>query len=162
MSRYRRALEELLKKQSMPEEWTSSLTQYLNKCQDVVMDGPVFCLACQRPSLYLRFYSKTAAYLLIPLCEIYLISKSKIDATSVWKGLCFAVRTTCTQTHVYVWQWAGGKKREREILLTLVFSCLVIDLHAPLVVTLKAVQCTYAHIRYGERKCKRARASFPF
>lgn len=40
-------MEELLKKQSMAEEWTSSLTQYLNKCRDVLMDGPVFCLACQ-------------------------------------------------------------------------------------------------------------------
>ena len=49
----------------------------------------------------------------------------------------------------------GKKKKEREILLTLVFSCLVIDLHALLVVTLRAVQRTYAHIQYGERKCKR-------
>ena len=94
MSRYRRALEELLKKQSMPEEWTSSLTQYLNKCQDVVMDGPVFCLACQRPSLYLSFFfffvMEAAGEFLFKDCrlfayffEIYLISKNKIDATSV-------------------------------------------------------------------------------
>lgn len=52
MSRYKKALEELLKKQSMAEEWTPSLTQYLNKCQDVVMDGPVCFLACQRHPLY--------------------------------------------------------------------------------------------------------------
>lgn len=50
MCRYRKALEELLKKQSMAEECTSSLTQYPNKCHDVMMDGPVFCLACQSNS----------------------------------------------------------------------------------------------------------------
>lgn len=31
-------------------------------------------------------------------------------------------------------------KKEREILLTLVFSCLVIDLHGLMVVTLRAMQ----------------------
>lgn len=54
MRRYREASEELLKKQIMAGEWTSSLTQYLNKCHEVGMDDPLFCLAIQKhpPTLF--------------------------------------------------------------------------------------------------------------
>lgn len=54
MSRYKRALEELLKKQSVAEERTSSLTQYLNNCQNVVMDGPVFFLVLLRHPYFMK------------------------------------------------------------------------------------------------------------
>lgn len=47
------------------------------------------------------------------------------------------------------------KKRAREILLTLVFSCLVTDLHGPLVVTLRAMQHTHKHIQRKKRKTAR-------
>lgn len=43
----------------MAEEWTSSLTQYLNNCQDVVIDGPVFFLACQRHPYTVLLYCKS-------------------------------------------------------------------------------------------------------
>lgn len=133
----------------MAEEWTSSLKQYLNNRQDVVMDDPVFFLACQRHPYTMLLCCKSTCRDFMKRLEHKMISYSFQDQCYVKiKKISYILYVLeclvcCAIICVCMCVFEKEQTREKEILLTLVYSCLVIDLHGPLVVTLRAMQHTY-------------------
>lgn len=133
----------IVKKQRRAEELASSLKQYLNNRQDVVMDDPVFFLACQRHPYTMLVYCKST-------CRDFMKRREHEVISYPFEDPCY-VKIKKISYILYVLEclvccaivFEKEQTREKEILLTLVYSCLVIDLHGPLVVTLRAMQQAY-------------------